>query len=297
MINNQITHHRTTEVQPAMAGFFSWLKDAVKIAGEIAGSVLPFGGIIKDFTDGDGIFMGFKFGNIFGGLGGSFGTTYVIPDIPISRFEEIVLDEWLHDKFNVVLSQNLNRLKGLKTGFSQAKAVSAFNETQALIGFLKYFTNLQHKLPQDPNLTNNGILARDYFLKIQIGVLEYAIEDMIAATGFFANTKTVRLSFQAAKFRVLDLNAGASYSFNAVQVVNDVVITPTPTKPGSGQIVAQNPGGAHITITPGTPIKTEPTNPVTSPSTLPGTKEPKKWLMWGVVATGLYFIIKPKTKK
>jgi hypothetical protein len=221
-MQNNIQAYKQNYPQPAMAGFFSWLKRAVKNVGEAVASFLPspIASAVIDFTNGDGSFYGYHTGNIFGNSFRDFSEDYAIVDIPLTAQEEAVLDTWLNNSFTPFFKPFIEKIQSVKNNPSEVEAVKIYNVTQEFLSYLKWYQVYAENNGQK-GFSVNAIKARNQFLKIQAELLKQTLEDFLVTYNLQFFTEVVTLTITKSKYALLDLNTPDVFNIPAKQIVID----------------------------------------------------------------------------
>lgn len=180
----------------AMAGLFSWLKKAVSTVLYVASNVMS-GNIValaQDFTDGDGQIGGYTWGNIGAGDGSFWGNFWSrssidtsleqIPDYPLTAEEELQLDLWVEKFFIPLFKNRLEIINGWRLSKpSNSDFTKGFNKIQEMIAVFNWYADYI-KVYGEPSrqLSDNAVITKAAFLKIQADILNKELEDYLTNT-------------------------------------------------------------------------------------------------------------------
>lgn len=259
-MNLPTQNQQLASYQPALGGLFSWLRKTVNRVSKLVTLVSPFlGGLLDDFTNGDGSFVSVNFGNLvedtgnngfWGGSGnpnnlGQKGTfnnfqeviviEYDQTDEPLTAAEEVVLDKWVDQKFVPFFTPYLSRLKAF---IANPPSVEVFNDTfndiQEFIGFLMYY-QIRVLTSGEPGFTYNAINARNNFMNTQIALLQDQLRQYVKSTGMQIKTNTVKLSINKSDYAPLGFNVPNVFS------ITTKVVAGVQTVDGGGTVVSDAP--------------------------------------------------------
>lgn len=261
-MHNYPSTYNSHQVQPAMAGFFSWLKRAVKNIGEVVSSFLPspIASAIIDFTNGDGEFYGYHTGNIFGNLNRGFGPDYAIVDIPLTAEDEAILDAWLKNSFTPFFQPFIVKIKEVKNNPSDIEAIKIYNVTQEFLSYLKWL-QVYSATNGQPGYSDNALKARNQFLKLQAELLKQTLNDFVLTHNIQFFPETVTLTITKSKYALLGFNTPEVFNIPAKQII-------------------------HEDIYNGNDIENELPDTTTAPKTTNNNKG--KWLLVALVGVALY---------
>lgn len=269
------------EPQPALGGFFSWLRKAVNRVSQIVKEVSPtIGGWLDDFTNGDGNFFGIHFGSLIR-EDRAFSAN---EDIPLTSFEEVMLNDWLNNQFIPFYKPFIEDIKHFISKPPKAKLFAEyFNEAYEFLGLLNWYRSNSDTIWQI-YLSKNQIKARNEFLKKQIGDLEILISRYLETTGTVFEVNDKNISINTKKYEAL--------GFEIPNVIN------TSTK--QIRLSSSDSNANSVLVSNSKPLieKEDPANTKPAIHTKPmNTSKGKSNLIWfGVAAIGLWLATRKKRK-
>lgn len=236
-MRNDLATYQQYQVQPAMAGFFSWLRKAVNTVATALTGIVPFAGALADFTDGDGQWFNIPFGSLMDNSSG-FRQEQLMEtsvDYDLSPSEEAVLDFWVENNFLPILKPYLLTLKGYIANPPSIETFNAFyNEMQEFIAVLKWYQGYVLSTGER-RYTDNALKSRNQFMNVQIAQLQSQLQLYIESTNAYIQTEAINVSVSKAKYRglafvtpeVFNVN---TYIVSSIQTIDDtdVVISDAP---------------------------------------------------------------------
>lgn len=225
-----------TVMQPAMAGFFSWLRKAVNKIVVALEDVIPFSSILIDFTDGDGHFFGAQTGTLcrFAPDATQCRTTTASIDYPLTPEDEQMLDDYTDYTFLPFFKPYLSKIKGFISNPPSYDAfVDYYNKAQQFIAYLKWYQNYVITAGEG-DFSRNALLTRNEYFNIQIALLEDSIEKYITSTGVRANAVSKNTTIDSELFSELQFNAPKTVAINPKEITLQTVS-------GGNEVLVSNP--------------------------------------------------------
>lgn len=245
--------------QQGLKGFFSWLKKTVnKISVQLKANGVPFMGILDDFTNGDGKFFGFKFGNYFAqeaqteiGTGFKSLNGVLDTDLPLTAIEESYLDTWVDQNVIPFTANYINKIKAL--AYSSPTLLNfgtVYNEVSMLTAFVEWYSvNYQNYSNSATSL--NVVKTQIALLQVNAAIIQEQLDIYIANASVSLTTETVSSKVSTSlNFNGLGVNIPGSIQLThkKLTAVNlTLVEAPIETVGNETPVVIEEP----ITTTPG----------------------------------------------
>lgn len=185
--------------QQGLKGFFSWLKKTVnKISVQLKANGVPFMGILDDFTNGDGKFFGFKFGNYFAqeaqteiGTGFKSLNGVLDTDLPLTAIEESYLDTWVDQNVIPFTANYINKIKAL--AYSSPTLINfgaVYNEVSMLTAFVEWYSvNYQNYSNSATSL--NVVKTQIALLQVNAAIIQEQLDIYVTNANVSITTETV----------------------------------------------------------------------------------------------------------
>lgn len=234
-------------------GFFSWVRKALNRVAAVVTVFSPgLGGILNDFSDGDGSFFGFNTGTIGGGGTGNEFTLFrssvvdqIDLDIEVTPLDEANLDNWLKNNFLPYFNIVLQKLQGFNNSNTSPETfIIYYNEVNLLIAYLLTVMR-DDRLNGVDGLSRNGVLARIEFLKVQTHTLKGLLDEYTSNNDLDVFTRKQSLNISTSKYNSLGFNSPETLrvSYKEVALINGTPVDYEEIiEPGTGNVnVVTNP--------------------------------------------------------
>lgn len=258
------------ELQPALSGFFGWLKRAVANVANAIVSVSrdPFfvADIIGDIFDGGGFTVGNQNNGQFSFVDQFTAFRQVpiqdIEQINLTTYEELVLDNWVQNNFLPFYKPFFAQIKSFSLNApSRNNLIEFYNKTQRFISVLNWYKSYS-LTSLEANYTANMKTVRNQFLDVQIELLHSEINDYISKTN-------VAIS-PVVKSKIVDLQQYSQLGFNLPSSITLEHL--------QAEVVNNNTGTQTITNVPITQNATS-------------TKKSSNLILWLILGIGFLKII------
>lgn len=205
--------------QPGLNGFLGWLKKALGIAAQVLMYFSPaIGSALDDFSNGDGMFMGMTTGNYWGR--GVSVTDQIDLDIEVTPQDEMVLDTWLANNFNPYYNAKLNQVRDLSiSAISVSDFIIIYNAINIYIAYIAAQSQLDKSNGVD-GLSENGVLARSYFLQVQSQALRSYLDEYVEQNNIDIFSRKTTINLDTTQFLDLGLNSPKNISVNYQEVAS-----------------------------------------------------------------------------
>lgn len=211
-MNNQVkSHNNYQKSQPGLNGLFSWLRRTVNnilnAVSEISHNPFFLFTVFEDAFDGGG----FNLGN--DNPGEFYLRTEYNQDIELTVQEEIILDNWVEQRFKPLFLSYFSQLKEFSQTTPRLNDFKVFyKNAYEFIGYINWsIANVSSHISQ-PFLSENVLRARNEFLNIQMQLLVADIEGYISVSNFSFSTRDIQEAVNTSKYQVLDFNVNQTVS-------------------------------------------------------------------------------------